>query len=202
MTTTTRKTRSARVANGTDAHWTAIAAIERTQERVVTVLDTVSQRLASLETKVGDAPTLVSVEKTERRVDEIEDRLTDAAKPNYQAMSFLLGGIIALGTLVSFGMNSKINGYYDNLTKQVETLAQHVSIVTTEFRDHTSNGHPTSVIAMIEANKHTIEGQINHNQRELDLLRENIQQSQRTIADQVIELQKRTGVLFNQGKPY
>ena len=165
---TTRRVLGSAPEPGKSDHWEAIASIERTQERVVTILDTVSQRLSALEARSLETPTSSTVEKTERRVDDIERRLLQAARPNYQAMGFALSGIIALGALVSFGMNSKIDGYQSNFSDQVRTLKETVVSLSETFRDHTSNGHPASVISRIEANKEAIETQIKANQRELD----------------------------------
>jgi uncharacterized coiled-coil protein SlyX len=119
-----------------DEQWRAITSLERGFERTAAILETVAQRLGNIETKVAEA-----------------------ARPQWQALGVLLAGFIALGSVVGYGINSKINNVADNLSE-----------LNGRFIAHTADGHPASMVARIEANHEAISAQLANDRRELDQL--------------------------------
>lgn len=141
-----------------EKQWEAIHSIAKEQERTVTILDSVVRRMANIENKVDASltqPALVA--DISRRLEIAEERVASASKPQYQALSLALAGMVALGTIVGYGINSKINA---------NTAAS--TNIASVLQEHMSNGHPASVIARIEANKEAIVSQIENNRRESD----------------------------------
>ncbi len=165
------------MADTTRAQWEAIASIEKTQERVVTVLDTISARLTTVEASL---PSAALLDQTVRRLDDLEDDVNQAAKPNYTAMGFGLSVVIALGGLVSIGFNSKLDHISAYADRQQETLHDHM------------DGHPERVEAKIDANKEAIEQQISRNQRAMDNLETRFEHEFDRARDRLERLERRS----------
>ena len=169
--------------------------METTLARISTVLEHLDSRLHRLETNSPTQETLIDVVARQnalaKDVDDIRADIKDIRKPPWQMISVLVAIFTIVGGIVAFGVNSKIDNTTANLADFSSTL-----------RDHMSNGHPASVIAMIEANKEAIQHQIIANQRELDSLTDRVNRENDRTVSEILELKKRTGVLFNKGDPY
>ena len=155
-----------------EEQWRAISSIEKTQERITTLLDGIAQRMETFEGRISDATRTPWA----------------AVGITVTIMAFVLGGF---GTVIGYA-------YISNLDDQANRLAN----VSNKFDAHISNGHPTSVIARIDANKEAIEGQIISNRRDTDALIEQFQAREKEVNERLRYLERRTGTLFKGGEPY
>lgn len=151
--TTRRITATAedRLAEIENEQWRVISGLEKGQERTVAILDAIATRLEGLEKKVGDA-----------------------TRPQWQAMGVMLSAVIAIGSLVGIGINSKINNVDEKATKTAQQLYEHVK-----------DGHPASVIAKIEANKEALNQQIEADGHVLDQMEERFQRDIDRLRDRI-----------------
>lgn len=119
--------------------WSAIAGLEKSHAQVATILESVATRLESIEVKVSDA-----------------------AKPQWQALSFMLGVVVFIYGIIAFGINSKIDSVLENATRTSVTLHDHM------------DGHPERIEAKIEANAAAIDKQLEAQRREQDSLEKRV----------------------------
>lgn len=149
--------------------------VEITLERVVTMLDHLDARMTRIETAVPSAEALAALGD---RISEVERDVHEASKPPYQLASLALTILIVIGGIVAYGINTKIDSIGSLTTNLSET-----------FREHTSNGHPASVIAQIESNAKAIAAQIESNRRELDIITERLNRREDSIDARLRDLE-------------
>ena len=128
--------------------WEVITALEKAQERQTAVMDVMVSRLEQIEKKLGEV-----------------------AKPQWQAISVLMGVVFFVYGIISFGINQKIDSVYETARNTQQTLAQHMQ-----------DGHPASVIALVNANKDALQAQLRNQEREMDHLDHLLTQEQDALS--------------------
>lgn len=144
--------------------------------------------------------------KEDRRIEERVLNLESRTSTPITQMVSMLGSAVAmavpLGLLIWFGIGGQITAVRDSLTRDVMAISERVGQLYTRHTEHTADGHPSRFDAKVDSVKAMLEGQVQNTKERFDRREDRMEEDFREVRTRLQEIEKRTGILFKEGKPY
>lgn len=138
-----------------------------------------------------------------KEVDDVRDRQATHGRTQWSvliaAAALLFAAIQYFGDSYSKGSESRIAGVETAVIQKFDRVNSDISALTKELRDHDGyKGHPDSVLEKMDALDEKIKGNLKKQEKTTDRLYHEID----SMRERMREYDKRTGILFKDGKAY